>query len=99
MEVASSSSDNGGLVLVLEGFDRRHEAHAFLVVVWQGGASANLARVKREDRVAFLRVSVLLVEEDPSPPGCVRGSYFQTSTIVKTINDVIGGRALRLDVG
>ena len=45
-----------------------------------------------------LKVRVVLVE-DPSLPGCVRGLYSRTSTIIKTINDVIDGGSHRADVG
>ena len=45
MEVASSDDD--GLLLVLGGFGRSHEAHVLFVVMRQGGASTNLPRAKQ----------------------------------------------------
>ena len=91
MDVASDDDD--GLVLVLDRFGRGHEAHVFFVVMWQGGASTNLPRVKRgEVNSGSLRRSL----RGPFTSGCVRSLYSRTSTIMRITND---GGSRRPDVG
>ena len=77
------------------------EAHIFFDVMWQGGASTNLPRVKREAILYLVVISGSLGRSRGGPftSGCVRGMYSRASTIMKTINDVIDGASRRPEVG